>query len=386
MFYYQPQHFIQPDNQGWPIPPVFTSTVAGQPNHVSAPSLCVFDGRQLYCYNQPYFEVPIFVPLPETANAMSFDPNAAASMPNPFAMVHYPMYAAAPPPPTYFMPCHPVPIEPVQPVSSAQAPAFAYDAPRNGFTPETCSIDCQCQECDRSEFRDIESDLFDNPEYPFVVFLRDLDFSLSMHSCNCENCVYEREWADETADMEYSRTMCESNCSWMSEIGELITVFFDRIFNADDVSCANDVSMLSFAFSDWTTDSTTAHSVTMDGCATDYDDGIVCNGPDEISHRLQMMTSTPVRDSICAECKQLGPPQSAMCRHIVEQLLNAHECSHSGIRVDDKTLFLQHEMQPSSLSKLHRCNGCNKSFNSYKRLVRHGVNCNYKLFISTAAN
>lgn len=214
--FYQPHYYIQPVNHGWPIStPIMAPVIAEQPSHVYAPYVCVHDGQQLHCYNQPYIEwIPAFPAVANCAYPMYMEPNVATL--NPMAQ-YYPAYSPAPPPPAPHIPSQSLP------TPTPTAVNDAHRMPCNGSSGESCPDGCRA--CEISEFRDIEAVLVENPEYPHLMFLNELDYSLSMAACECEYCFYAPfALSETTTDTDYSCSMCSCGCSSMdmTYIGEFV--------------------------------------------------------------------------------------------------------------------------------------------------------------------
>lgn len=219
----QPRYYVQPDHQMWPAPPYVGAIVDRQPNHVLAPSLCLFDGRQLHCYNQPCIEwIPVFLPVPNcAAYPVYFDPNAAQWLPEPNATMHCPMYSPAPflPPlpmrPPFIRPCDAVPIMASNSVNAE------HDVASNGNSIETCAT--SSQPSDNTEYKDIDAVQFEQSEFPYLMFLKNLEYSLSMQSCRCNGCMYSSHGCSDAATdgTEYSAGMWTSDFEDVTDTGEL---------------------------------------------------------------------------------------------------------------------------------------------------------------------
>lgn len=182
------------------MPPVPT-------NHVFVPN-----GSQIYCYNEPFIEMrPMLMPMMQCAYPVYFEPNPVAwvTHSSPYTMLPYPVYVETPPlpPPSQQVRCQePAPVQ----------------TPIDGNRNDACNGDCPA--CNESEFREIETVINDNPEHPYMHFLKDLEYSVeSQIECACKFCYQATISSHEAStSLDYSFTMCSSDCSsasWMDMIG-----------------------------------------------------------------------------------------------------------------------------------------------------------------------
>lgn len=115
--------------------------------------------------------------------------------------------------------------------------------------------------------------------------------------------------------------------------------------------------------------------------------------PDQSNHtfntnKQQLYTSTPMRNRYkCLECTKTFYTRNELRRHISEDIFKLFECSQCTNRFTDKSQLKRHECSHNS-SKRNSfvCNRCDMSFVRYNQLVRHGLHCNLKMFITSALN